>query len=66
VGAEKTNEQKQEDRTRENEHERETETSRRKECKQRKSLRPEPALLSSSSFQNQVRSFLYSFLAIDV
>jgi hypothetical protein len=65
VGAEKTNEQKQEDRTRENEHERETETSRRKECKERKSLRPEPALLSSS-FQNQVRSFLYSFLAIDV
>jgi hypothetical protein len=32
-------------------HERETETSRRKECKQRKSLRPEAALPSSSSFQ---------------
>jgi len=32
-------------------HERETETSRRKECKQRKLLRPEPALPSSSSFQ---------------
>jgi phosphoglycerol transferase MdoB-like AlkP superfamily enzyme len=32
-------------------HERETETSKRKECKKRKSLRLEPALPSSSSFQ---------------